>query len=330
MSAVDTKLPSVRLLDVGAEDAEQRIDNFLMRHLKGVPRSRIYRILRRGEVRVNGRRIGPQYRICVGDRVRIPPVRSATPAAQAEGRAQGWGNLAGAILYEDDRYLVLNKPAGMAVHGGSGISFGVIEGLRALRPEARFLELAHRLDRDTSGCLLVAKRRSALRAIHELLRAGRVEKRYLALVQGRWRRGAVTVDAPLRKNQLRGGERMVEVDDTGKAARTAFRPLATYAAATLVEAQLGTGRTHQIRVHAAHIGHPLAGDTKYGDGSFNRAMRSLGLQRLFLHAHTLAFAEPGMDREIRVDAPLPVELRSVLDALEASRGEGGISAGTRS
>ncbi|MGA7799730.1 MAG: 23S rRNA pseudouridine(955/2504/2580) synthase RluC [Gammaproteobacteria bacterium] len=314
MSHPPSKPAAVRTVEVDPEDADQRVDNFLMRHLKGVPRSRIYRILRRGEVRVNGRRTGPEYRICAGDKVRIPPVR--TGAVSAAGPVPVPPGLASSILYEDDRFLVLDKPAGMAVHGGSGVSHGVIEALRALRPQARFLELAHRLDRDTSGCLLVAKRRSALRAVHELLRTGGVEKRYLALVQGRWQGGVRSVDAPLRKNQLRSGERMVRVDATGKSAHTLFRPVTAFGQATLVEAELGTGRTHQIRVHAAHIGHPIAGDEKYGDPAFNRAMRSLGVRRLFLHAHSLAFSEPGGDREVHVSAPLAADLRSVLDVLE--------------
>ncbi|MEJ2646514.1 MAG: 23S rRNA pseudouridine(955/2504/2580) synthase RluC [Gammaproteobacteria bacterium] len=316
MSQPAPKPAAVRVVEVASEDADQRIDNFLMRHLKGVPRSRIYRILRRGEVRVNGRRTGPDYRICAGDKVRIPPVRTA---AGGGGPAPVRPGLEAAILYEDDRYLVLDKPSGLAVHGGSGVSHGVIEALRALRPQARFLELAHRLDRETSGCLLVAKRRSALRAVHELLRGGGVEKRYLALVQGAWQGGPRQVNAPLRKNQLRSGERMVRVDPTGKSAQTWFRPVTVYGQATLVEAHLGTGRTHQIRVHAAHSGHPIAGDEKYGDEGFNRAMRSLGLRRLFLHAQSLAFTEPDSDREIHVSAPLAPDLRAVLDALEQVR-----------
>ena len=317
MSQPASKPAAVRIVEVASEDADQRIDNFLMRHLKGVPRSRIYRILRRGEVRVNGRRAGPDYRICAGDKVRIPPVRTA--ASGAGGPAPVRPGLEAAILYEDHRYLVLDKPSGLAVHGGSGVSHGAIEALRALRPQARFLELAHRLDRETSGCLLVAKRRSALRAVHELLRSGGVEKRYLALVMGDWQGGPRRVDAPLRKNQLRGGERMVRVDPTGKTAQTRFRPLTAYGQATLMEADLGTGRTHQIRVHAAHCGHPIAGDDKYGDEAFNRTMRSLGLRRLFLHAHSLAFTEPDTGREIHVSAPLAPDLRAVLDTLEKAR-----------
>ncbi|HEB99139.1 MAG TPA: RluA family pseudouridine synthase, partial [Thiotrichales bacterium] len=212
--------------------------------------------------------------------------------------------------------LILDKPAGMAVHGGSGLSWGVIEALRAARPEARFLELVHRLDRDTSGCLMLAKRRSALRAMHELLRRGQVDKRYLALLRGPWTGGERWVEAPLEKFVLRGGERQVRVSEAGKPARTLFRPLDDHGRAVLVEVVLDTGRTHQIRVHAAHIGHPLAGDEKYGDPDFNRAMRALGLRRLFLHAHSLAFAHPVTGEPVHVSAPLDDDLKTVLARLE--------------
>lgn len=311
--------PSVRILQVGAEDAGQRIDNYLMRHLKGAPRSLIYRILRRGEVRVNKGRIKPEYRVQAGDQVRVPPVRTAAPTPRGGGVGEG-GMSAGdrleqRILYEDERLLVIDKPAGMAVHGGSGLSFGVIEALRAARPEAHFLELVHRLDRETSGCLLIAKKRSELRNLHELLRQGAVDKRYLALVRGRWELGECLIEAPLLKNQLRGGERIVTVNSEGKAADSRFRPLEIFAAASLVEVDLGTGRTHQIRVHAAHVGHPLAGDEKYGDETFNRQMRELGLKRLFLHAHSIGFSDPVSGREVHVSTPLPDDLRTVLDRL---------------
>jgi 23S rRNA pseudouridine955/2504/2580 synthase len=307
---------SVQWLHVGPEEAGQRIDNYLLRQLKGVPKSRIYRLLRKGEVRVNRGRIKPEYRIQDGDEVRLPPIRQAerdttTPAAGLMSRIET------AILFEDERLLVLNKPAGVAVHGGSGVSHGVIEALRAARPDAPMLELVHRLDRDTSGCLVIAKKRSALRNLHELLREGGMDKRYLALVQGDWPGGTRTVTAPLYKNQLKGGERIVTVDAAGKAARTLFRPLTRYGRASLMEVELDTGRTHQIRVHGAHIGHPLAGDEKYGDADFNKSLRELGLRRLFLHAVSLGFREPNSDREVHVSAPLPDELRVVLDRLEA-------------
>jgi 23S rRNA pseudouridine955/2504/2580 synthase len=308
--------PVVQRLHISPAQAGQRIDNFLLRHLKGVPKSRIYRLLRKGEVRVNKGRIKPEYRLKTGDQVRIPPVRvsdSAPPAAP-----DGWTMeaLADAVLYEDERLLVINKPAGMAVHGGSGQRYGVIEALRCLRPEAPYLELVHRLDRDTSGCLMIAKRRSELRMLHELLRQGGVDKHYLLLAQGDWSRGPHRVSAPLRKNLLRSGERVVRVDENGKPALTHFRFLESYGGASLMEADLRTGRTHQIRVHAAHAGHPLAGDEKYGDTEFNRIMRKLGLKRLFLHAHSLAFEDRERGRMIHVSAPLSEDLRKLIQQLE--------------
>jgi len=307
----------VQWLDISAEQAGQRIDNFLLRILKGVPKSHIYRLLRKGEVRVNKGRIKPEYRLKSGDQVRIPPVRvSESKSASPDGRSVQ--KLADAILYEDERLLVLNKPAGMAVHGGSGLSYGVIEALRVLRPAAPYLELVHRLDRDTSGCLLIAKRRSELRMLHELLRTGDVDKRYLLLAQGDWRQGPQRVNAALKKNLLRGGERMVRVDEGGKAALTHFRFLGSYGGASLMEAELKTGRTHQIRVHALHAGHPLAGDDKYGDTDFNRRMRNLGLKRLFLHAHSVAFEDNERHRNIHVSAPLSADLRKLIQQLEAT------------
>jgi len=310
--------PAVQWLDISAEQAGQRIDNFLLRVLKGVPKSRVYRLLRKGEVRVNKGRIGPEYRLQSGDKVRIPPVRVAEPPAGAPPPDAVLERLADAVIYEDERLLVLDKPAGIAVHGGSGLDYGVIEGLRALRPQAPYLELVHRLDRETSGCLMIAKKRSELRSLHELLRSGAIRKRYLLLVMGDWRNGPWKVDAALKKNQLSGGERIVRVDPTGKAALTRFRHLETYPGASLMEADLGTGRTHQIRVHAAHAGHPLAGDEKYGDPRFNRRLRELGLKRLFLHAHYLAFEDSERQRAIEVSAPLSADLRHVIQKLETS------------
>jgi 23S rRNA pseudouridine955/2504/2580 synthase len=306
----------VRQVSVSAEEAGQRIDNFLSRHLKGVPRSHIYRILRRGEVRVNRGRIRPHYKVQAGDTVRIPPLRleSVRERVLSPERLPA---IAGHILFENDRLLVLNKPAGIAVHGGSGLSYGVIEALRALHPEAPYLELVHRLDRQTSGCLMIARRRSALRDLHSQLREGRVIKHYLALVRGVLE-STRRVDAPLRKNQLQGGERIVRVQADGKPAATVFRPLSCHGDATLVEAVLETGRTHQIRVHAAHIGHPLAGDDKYGDAEFNRMMKAHGLRRMFLHAHMLEFTDPASGEPVNVSAPLDDELKGVLDSLEAA------------
>ena len=307
--------PRVRQVKVTAEEAGQRIDNYLARYLKGVPKSHIYRILRRGEVRVNSGRIRAQYKVCAGDTVRIPPVRVSTPAT---GKVMPMRSLEDRILFENSRCLVINKPSGIAVHGGSGLSYGVIEAFRAGRPQAPFLELAHRLDRETSGCLVLAKRRSFLRTFQEQLREGQVVKHYLALVSGAWKGGRQTVTAPLRKNLLRGGERMVSVDESGKSAVSVFKPVTCFREATLVEIELKTGRTHQIRVHGAHIGHPLAGDEKYGDPVFNLDMKRLGLRRMLLHAHYLEFSETAEGEKIIVSAPLDDELTAVIDRLESS------------
>jgi 23S rRNA pseudouridine955/2504/2580 synthase len=303
-----------RTQDVAEDEAGQRIDNYLLRCLKGVPRSHVYRLLRRGEVRVNSGRVDAGYRVQAGDRVRIPPVRqAATRAAVGPGRAGA------EVLFEDERLLVLDKPAGAAVHGGSGVRVGLIDELRARYGEATpYLELVHRLDRETSGCLMIAKKRSALRALHALLREGAVEKRYLALVAGDWANAGL-VDAPLDTSHRRGPERVVRVEAQGKPAASHFHSLQGYGEATLVEVQTLSGRTHQIRVHAAHAGHPLAGDTKYGDAAFDAAMRARGLRRLFLHAHLVSFVWPDTQREVHVSAPLPAELRALLDDLAHCR-----------
>ncbi len=292
----------------------QRIDNFLLRELKGVPRTLIYRLLRKGQVRVNKGRVKPNRKLSPGDVVRIPPVRLPTREEAGKPGKLLLELLDKSIIYEDELLLIINKPSGLAVHGGSGISFGVIEILRALRPEAKFLELAHRLDRDTSGCLLVAKKRSALRILQDLQREGKVNKRYLALLKGHWRRGKEDVRVPLKKNILQSGERRVKVDPEGKDSRTIFRVKQGYAQATLVEAELKTGRTHQIRVHAAWLNSPILGDTKYGDEMANKSARSLGLKRLFLHAATLRFPWPGR-ADYEIEAPLPEELAVVLERL---------------
>lgn len=307
---------------IDAESDGQRIDNFLLRVIKGVPRSHLYRILRRGEVRVNKGRIKADYRLRTGDVVRIPPLRMAEPTTPARAPDAQLARLDQAVLYEDERLLVINKPAGLAVHGGSGLSYGLIESLRQLRPQ-RELELVHRLDRDTSGCLIISKRRSALRELHQIIREGRMDKRYLALIVGELARPEVMVDAPLKKNTLRGGERLVQVDAAeGKPARTRFRRLRRLMAGdqtvTLVEAELITGRTHQIRVHAAHLGTPLAGDPKYGDDHANRALKPFGLTRLFLHASAVTVRLASMTAPLRVDAPLPPDLEQLLTALEAA------------
>lgn len=316
MSEITAKsFPKVRQVNVSADEAGQRIDNFLARHLKGVPKSHIYRILRRGEVRVNSGRIRAQYKVCAGDIVRIPPVRVSPPKA---GPGNAGASLEQHILFENERCLVVNKPSGIAVHGGSGLSYGVIEALRTERSQAPYIELAHRLDRETSGCLVLAKRRSFLRAFHAQLQGGQVKKHYLALVAGAWKGGKRTVDVALRKNTLRGGERMVCVDAEGKQAVSIFKPVTCYDDATLVEVELKTGRTHQIRVHGKHIGHPVAGDEKYGDDAFNRRLRGIGLRRMLLHAHWIEFVDPYNDEVISVSAPLDDNVKAVLTQLESS------------
>jgi 23S rRNA pseudouridine955/2504/2580 synthase len=314
MSKSNTKsFPKVRKVNVSEDEAGQRIDNFLARYLKGVPKSHIYRILRRGEVRVNSGRIRARYKVCAGDTVRIPPVRISE---SKPGHVPGI-NLEQHVLFENPRLLVINKPSGIAVHGGSGLSYGIIEALRAERSTAPYLELGHRLDRETSGCLVIAKRRSFLRAFHEQLQQGQVKKLYLALVDGQWQGSKRTVDVALRKNQLRGGERMVSVDPEGKTAISIFRPVSVYQDTSLVEVELKTGRTHQIRVHGQHIGHPLAGDEKYGDEQFNRRMRAIGLRRMLLHAHMIEFVDPYDDEVITVSSPLDENFRAVLGHLES-------------
>jgi 23S rRNA pseudouridine955/2504/2580 synthase len=318
MSETKKNSPTVRFVEVDPEIAGQRIDNFLLRQLKGVPKSYVYRILRKGEVRVNRGRVKADYRLKAGDSVRIPPVRMADGAAKTVTDSRWREQLANAIIYEDERFMVLNKPSGLAVHGGSGLDFGVIEILRQLRPEQRHLELVHRLDRETSGCLLISKRRSALHTLHELMRENRVDKRYLALLAGSWRKGKREVDLPLKKNTLRGGERVVRVDATGKPAQTQFTRIRRFKRATLVEAVLITGRTHQIRVHSASLGTPIVGDEKYGDADANHWAKGLGLKRLFLHAHSLAIPWPGEKRRIAVKAPLPSGLETFLEKLKNS------------
>lgn len=305
----------VQLIEVDSEHQGQRIDNFLFARLKGVPKSHVYRILRTGEVRRNGGRVRASDRIESGDVIRVPPVRIADrddielPLNLIRGRIEP------RILFEDEDLLVLNKPSGMAVHGGSGLSYGVIEALRELRPDARGLELVHRLDRETSGCLLIAKKRSALRVLHEQFRDDVVGKVYLALLAGVWAKNRWLVDAPLKKNVLQSGERMVRVSREGKEAVTEFRRMERYQGATLVEAKPVTGRTHQIRVHAQHLGHPLAGDDRYGDEKTNRHFGQYGLKRLFLHAKETTFKHPRTGDALTVRAPLDDELLHVLTLL---------------
>jgi 23S rRNA pseudouridine955/2504/2580 synthase len=309
----------VQHFEVGEDEAGQRLDNYVHKRLGAIPRSRVYRVIRKGEVRVNGRRAGPETRVQLGDKVRIPPIRVAPPDEPARPGKDLVERIAAAVVFEDERLLVLDKPAGVAVHGGSGVSFGIIEALRAKRPEET-LELVHRLDRDTSGCLLVARRPAALRTLHQLLREEGFDKRYLVLVRGKWELGSKRIDAPLRTDTRVGGERTVRVAASGKASLSEFRPVQFFGrTATLMEVTLRTGRTHQIRVHAAHAGHPVAGDDKYGDATFNAEMSALGLKRMFLHAHSVSFAWPS-GNEFSINTPLPPELAAVLDAL-ASRKE---------
>lgn len=308
-----------RMYTIGPEDAGQRIDNFLLRVFKQVPKSHVYKMLRGGEVRVNKGRTKPDYRLLEGDLVRLPPVHQEGRAVTGIPPASARG-MTDIILYEDPVLLIVNKASGMAVHGGSGVSHGLIETLRATRPEAPFLELVHRLDRETSGCLLVAKKRSALRDLHEQLRQGGMDKHYLALCRGKWRDGARTVDVALKKNTLRSGERMVRPDAEGKAASTRFVPIGTSAQASLLRAELATGRTHQIRVHLQSLGRPVAGDEKYGDPDFNKIMKEYGLKRLFLHAHHLNFMHPVKGERMLIEAPLPDDLQQMLSKLGISYG----------
>jgi 23S rRNA pseudouridine955/2504/2580 synthase len=296
---------------VEAEAAGQRVDNYLTKQLKGVPKSHIYRILRSGEVRVNSRRIGPEYRLEEGDRLRIPPIRTAQrPVAP---RQRVGVRLGADILHEDDCLLVIDKPAGRAVHGGSGISRGVVEQLRAERPEAPFLELVHRLDRDTSGVLMLAKRRSALTELHRQLREGRVGKHYLALVKGSWRKSTLSVELALEKRVLPTGERRVRVGRAGLPAHTVFRLKQARNGYSLLEAELKTGRTHQIRVHLSHLGFPIVGDDQYGDFELNRDLARKGLKRMFLHASKIVICHPRSGESLVIEAPLPRDLRHCLD-----------------
>jgi len=288
-------------LEVGEESAAQRIDNFLLKRLRGVPKSHVYRVLRSGEVRVNSGRVGPAYRLQIGDRVRVPPVRVS--AAVKTARPAEFP-----VVYEDAALLVIDKPAGVAVHGGSGVSYGVIESLRAARPQAKLLELAHRLDRDTSGLLIVCKKRSALTEMHRQLREGQVEKVYTTIVKGTPAARSFELSEPLHKYVTASGERRVSVQEGGMTARTGVRVRKRGAELSLLEVRLLTGRTHQIRVHLAHAGHPVLGDDKYGDFALNRELAKQGAKRLFLHAGRLAFAHPLTGERLRLDSPLPADM----------------------
>ncbi len=307
---------SVKQLTISEDEAGQRIDNYLLTKLKGVPKSLIYRILRKGEVRVNKGRIKPEYKLQTNDVVRIPPVRiSEKEQAPISNKLNKVSQLEKHIVFEDEVLLILNKPSGIAVHGGSGLNFGVIEALRALRPNARFLELVHRLDRDTSGILLVAKKRSTLRHLHEQLREKTIQKDYLALVRGQWQSHCKVIKAPLLKNELSSGERIVKVSEQGKPSETRFSVEERYTNATLVKAFPVTGRTHQIRVHTQYAGHPIALDDKYGDSQFDEQMSKIGLKRLFLHAFSIRFEHPKTGELLRVNAPLDEEMKRILRTL---------------
>jgi 23S rRNA pseudouridine955/2504/2580 synthase len=307
---------SVTYLEIDEGGAGQRIDNFLFRHLKGVPKSHIYRILR-GEVRVNKKRVDQTCRLQLGDLLRIPPIRVAEKTVVDEAHIPA---VEFPIIYEDDALVVLNKPSGVAVHGGSGVSFGVIEQMRRARPQAKFLELVHRLDRETSGVLLLAKKRSALTAMHEIMREGNSDKRYFALVLGQWKNVKQHVKLPLHKFDTPQGEKRVMVREDGKASHTIFTLQKSWTEFSLLEAQLKTGRTHQIRVHLSHLGFPIAGDDKYGDFARNKALMKQGLKRMFLHAHSIAFAHPLTGEPMHLTAPLPKELQGFVDKLDAQAG----------
>jgi 23S rRNA pseudouridine955/2504/2580 synthase len=313
---VTDEKPQVRFYTADSEDAGQRIDNYLVKTLKGVPKSLVYRLLRKGEIRVNKKRTKPEYKLQVDDIIRVAPIRIAEKDAPVSTKLNVVANLEKQIIYEDEVLIVLNKPSGMAVHGGSGLSFGVIEALRALRPQAKMLELVHRLDRDTSGCLVIAKRRSALRNLHEQLRNKNVQKFYHALVKGHWPDKLTRITECLKKNDLKSGERVVVVDNiNGKEAETRYKVMQHYEHATLVRAFPVTGRTHQIRVHCQTTGHPIACDSKYSYEEFDNKMKAFGLKRLFLHAASIEFTHPRTEERLKIEAPLEKSLQHVLTKL---------------
>ncbi|HCG8130552.1 TPA: 23S rRNA pseudouridine(955/2504/2580) synthase RluC [Vibrio parahaemolyticus] len=311
MSEIRTQ---VQFVDIDEDMAGQRIDNFLRNQLKDIPKSMIYRIVRKGEVRVNKKRIKAEYKLKAGDLVRIPPVtvekkeEDVAPSTKLNKVAE----LEHMIIYEDDHMLILNKPSGTAVHGGSGLKFGAIEALRALRPQARFLELVHRIDRDTSGILLVAKKRSALRHLQAQFREKTVKKFYFALVMGQWKSSCKVVNAPLLKNEVNS---IVRVNPNGKPSETRFKILEKFEQATLIQASPITGRTHQIRVHTQYTGHPIAWDDRYGDRRFDAYTAQLGLDRLFLHAANIKFQHPSNDEWMEINAPMESKLEKVLVGL---------------
>lgn len=310
-----TAKSSVQYIDIDEAYVGQRIDNFLIARFKTVPKTKIYRILRKGEVRVNKKRAAPSYRLQIEDKVRIPPLEIEREIKLTDPPKELVKLLDNTVLFEDKTLLIINKPAGIPVHGGSKMKWGVIEILKILYPQHPHLELAHRLDQDTSGCLILVKKRSILKEVHEILRSGQMLKEYWALTKGHWPESKTRVNVALRKNTLSSGERIVKVDPEGKESITIFEPIKKFTFGHLVKATLLTGRTHQIRVHAQFKGHPIAGDEKYGDKEFNKKMRELGLKRLFLHAHTIEFTLASINQTIRVTAPLDEELEKLLHLL---------------
>lgn len=314
---MDTENPQpVQFIQVSEQQAGQRLDNFLFLHMKGVPKGHVYKVIRRGEVRVNKGRAKNIYKLKAGDIVRVPPVKVAASRESATIPSGFITELQSRVMYEDEGLLVLNKPAGMAVHGGSGLSFGLIEGVRAIRPDTEFLELVHRLDRDTSGCLLIAKKRSTLRKLHELFRSNQIHKTYTALLYGRLHRKQVRVTAPLQKYVMQGGERMVQVSSEGKSSETVFERQQLFKSATLVTAYPKTGRTHQIRVHAQSLRHAIVGDERYSPPELRKQFRQLGFKRLFLHASSLDYFDPESKNHVHFEAPLDSSLQALLDQLE--------------
>lgn len=311
------KKTTVQYVTITDEQDGQRIDNFLLSRLKGMPRTHVYRLLRKGEVRVNKKRVNAFYRLESGDIVRIPPVYLAEKAQEVPPSKTTTALLADRILYEDEHLLIINKPCGMSVHAGSTVRVGVVEALRHMYPKLPNLELAHRLDSETSGCLVLAKKKRVLRELHTLLREGRMTKIYWALTSGVWKPSECRVDLPLHKDYRDGGKHVVEVHREGKSALTVFHPLKTFKHASLVEVKLFTGRTHQIRVHAEHQGHPIAGDDRYGDAEFNKLARRLGLKRMFLHARSIEFTLPSLNQHVKVVAPLDGELEQAIQAFAA-------------
>ncbi len=316
MTSSNNKTRAVQFIEITASNAGQRLDNFLLSIDKNIPKSRIYRALRKGEVRVNKGRKKQTYKLELGDSVRIPPLHTQEKTVITTVNDRVKQQLLDNILIEDDDLLILNKPSGLAVHAGSGIEQGIIEALRIIRPELPFLELVHRLDRDTSGCLLLAKTRPALLNLQQQMIQHDINKRYLTLLKGHWGQQEKRVTAPMQKNTLSSGERMVRIDPEGKHAESLFIPLAQYNSAQLTEVVLFTGRTHQIRVHAEHLGHPLAGDDKYGDRAFNKVMKKIGLKRLFLHAWKLGITHPTSGQTLDIEAPIPDALQHIITALE--------------